>query len=196
MSQTSMSQTGLSPILSRLAAVALLVAVIGVAAMLLIVPLTDYYSGLRAEIATERETLGRFEAFAANKAAAEALAKQAEAAMQSGLFLTGETDALRAANLQALVNDVAQSHGVRLSSTRAMPVQERDGLRLIGVQAEMDADIKQLPALIVAFESRRPYVFIQSLQVAPSASRRAGSDELKVRLGIVGAAPAGGEAKS
>lgn len=208
MSQTSASQTGasqtgagqrtagLSPMLSRLAAVALLLAVIGVAAMLLILPLANYFTGLRAEIAAQRETLGRFEAFAANKAAAEALAKQAEAAMRSGLFLIGETDALRAANLQALINDVAQSHGVRLSSTRAMPVQEIEGLRLIGVQAEMDADIKQLPALILAFESRRPYVFIQSLQVTPSASRRSGSDELKLRFGIVGAAPAGGEAKS
>jgi hypothetical protein len=195
-SRTGATQTGLSPMLGRLAAVALLLAVIGVASMLLVMPLVDYFTGLRTEIATERETLGRFEAFAANKAAAEALAKQAEAAMQSGLFLTGETDALRAANLQALINDVAQSHGVRLSSTRALPVQELDGLRLIGVQAEMDADIKQLPALILAFESRRPYVFIQSLHVTPSASRRAGSDELKVRIGIVGAAPAGGEAKS
>ena len=79
----------------------------------------------------------------------------------------GETDALRTANLQALITDIAVKHGVRLSSARALPAQERDGLRFIGVQAELDADMPQLQAIMLAFEAQRPYLFIQSLQVAP-----------------------------
>jgi hypothetical protein len=193
---------GMSRLLSRLAALGLLLAVIGAAVLLLVVPLVDYFNSLRAEIATQRETLGRFEAFAANKESAQALAERSEAAMRSGIFLTGETDALRTANLQTLVTEVAQSQGVRLSSTRVLPIQEANGLRFIGVQAEFDADLRQLQAMILAVEARRPYLFIQSLQVAPFAGRRPDSEELKVRFGIVGAvasAPAApapaGEAK-
>jgi hypothetical protein len=192
----------MSRLLSRLAALGLLLAVIGAAGLLLVVPLVDYFNSLRTEIATQRETLGRFEAFAANKDSAQALAERSEAAMRSGIFLTGDTDALRTANLQTLVTEVAQSQGVRLSSTRALPIQEANGLRFIGVQAEFDADLRQLQAMILAVEARRPYLFIQSLQVAPFAGRRPDSEELKVRFGIVGAvasAPAApapaGEAK-
>jgi len=190
---------GMSRLLSRLAALGLLLAVIGAAGLLLVVPLVDYFNSLRIEIATERETLGRFEAFAANKDSAQALAERSEAAMRSGIFLTGDTDALRTANLQTLVTEVAQSQGVRLSSTRALPIQEANGLRFIGVQAEFDADLGQLQAMILAVEARRPYLFIQSLQVAPFAGRRPDSEELKIRFSIVGAvasAPApAGEAK-
>lgn len=191
-----MSETA-SRMLNRAAAAGLLLAVIAATAMLLVAPLVNYFSTLRAEIATGRETLGRFEAFAANKDAARTLAERSEAAMRSGIFLTGETDALRTANLQALVTEVAQSQGVRLSSTRALPIQETSGLRFIGVQAEFEASLRQLQAMIQAVEARRPYLFIQSLQIAPVSGRRADNEDLKVRFGIVGAvaaAPAG-EAK-
>jgi Type II secretion system (T2SS), protein M subtype b len=176
-----------SRMLHRLAAIGLLLAVIGAVGMLVVAPLASYFATLRSNIATERETLGRFEAFAANKDAASALAERSEAAMHSGIFLNGETDALRTANLQALVTDVAQSEGVRLSSTRALPVQEANGLRFLGVQAECEADLRQLQAMILAVEARRPYLFIQSLQIAPVAGRSPDNEALKVRFGIIGA---------
>jgi hypothetical protein len=184
-----------SPVLHRLAAVGLLLAAAGAAFMLLVLPLIGQFDGVRAEIDRQRELLGRFEAFAANRDTAETVAEQAKAAMQGGLFLGGETDALRTANLQALVTDVADKNGVRLSSTRALPVQEQDGLRLIGVQAEFEADMKRLQAVIAAIEARRPVLFVQSVQIAPLASRRRDSDELKVRFGIFGAVAAQGEAQ-
>lgn len=171
----------------RLAAIGLLLVALGLAARIFVMPLVDHFAGLRAEIATQREHLARFEAYAANKDAAEALAARTRAAMSSGLFLPGATDALRAASLQALITEIAEKRGVRLASARALPVHERDGLRFIGVQVELEADIRQLQALILAFESRRPTLFIQSLQVAPVAGRRPGSDELKVRIGLAGA---------
>jgi general secretion pathway protein M len=180
----------LSRLLSRLAAIGLLLAVLGAAVMLIVVPLANYFGALRAEIASERESLGRFEAYASNKDAANALAERSAAAMSSGIFLPGETDALRTANLQTAITEIAQGLGVRLSSTRAMPVHEAEGLRLIGVQAELDADLRQLQAMIFALEGRRPYLFIQSLQVAPGAGRRGDSNDLKIRFGVVGTVPA------
>jgi hypothetical protein len=185
----------LSPLMHRLAALALLFGVVGAGFALLVLPLIGHFSDLRAEIGRQRELLGRFEAFAANKDSAEAVAEQAKAAMQGGLFLSGETDALRTANLQALVTDVAAKNGIRLSSTRALPVQEQGGLRLIGVQAEFEADLKQLQAITAAVEARRPVLFVQSMQIAPLNSARRDNGELKVRFGLFGAVAAPGEAK-
>lgn len=176
-----------SRMLHRLAAVALLLAVLGLAVALFVMPLVDRFTVLRADIATQREQLARFEAYAANKDAAEALAARSAAAMRGGMFLPGETDALRTASLQALITEIAEKHGVRLASARALPPHEQDGLRFIGVQAELETDIRQLQAMILAIEARRPALFIQSLQVAPAVGRRQGGEELKVRFGIVGA---------
>ena len=184
----------LSRIMRRLAAIGLLLAAVGLVAALLVLPLAGYFGELRADIARQRDLLARFEAFAANRGAAEDLAGRSQAAMQSGIFLTGETDALRTANLQALITDIAVKHGVRLSSARALPAHEQDGLRFIGVQAELDADMRQFQAIMLAFEAQRPYLFIQSMQAAPVSLRRPDSDDLKIRFGIVAAA-AGGDAK-
>jgi hypothetical protein len=181
-------------IMRRAAAVGLLLAVIGLLAGLILIPLVTHFGELRAEITRQRGLLARFEAFAAHKGEAEDLAGRSQAAMQSGIFLSGETDALRTANLQALITEIAVKHGVRLSSARALPAQEHDGLHFIGVQAELDADMPRLQAIMLAFEAQRPYLFIQSLQVAPAASRLPNSDDLKVRFGIVAAA-LGGDAK-
>jgi len=184
----------LSRIVQRLAAIGLLLAAVGLVAALLIVPLATHFGELRADIARQRDLLVRFEAFAANKAAAEDLAGRSQAAMQSGIFLAGETDALRTANLQALITDIAGKYGVRLASARALPAHEQDGLHFIGVQAELNADMRQLQAIMLAFEAQRPYLFIQSLQVVPGTGQRSDGDDLKARFGIIAAA-AGGDAK-
>lgn len=184
----------LSRMLRRTLAVGLLIVVVGLAAALVVLPLTAHFGELRAEIARQRDLLARFESFSANKSAAENLAGRSQGALQSGIFLSGDTDALRAANLQALITEIAVKQGVRLSSARALPPRERDGLRFIGVEVELDSDMRQLQALMLTFEAQRPFLFVQSVQVAPSAYRRPDSDDLRVRFGIVAAA-AGSEAK-
>jgi hypothetical protein len=184
----------LSRMIRRIAAVGLLIALAGLAAALVVLPLTSHFGELRAEIARQRDLLARFEAFSANKGAAEDLAGRSQGALQSGIFLTGDTDALRAANLQALITEIALKQGVRLSSARALPPREQGGLRFIGVEAELESDMRQLKSLMLAFEAQRPFLFVQSVQVAPSAYRRPDSDDLRVRFGIV-AATAGTEAK-
>lgn len=180
----------MSKTFSRLAAIGLLIAVIAAAIAFLILPAANYFNALRAEITQQRGLLARFEAFAANKEEAQLLSERAASAVSSGVFLEGETDALRTANLQALITKVAQEHGVRLSSTRVIPVQEEQGLRFIGVQAELNADTPQLQAMLLSIEAQRPFLFVRSLQVVPSASRRSESDELRVRFAVVGAAAA------
>jgi hypothetical protein len=189
-----MSET-LLRLLQRLAAIGLLLAVVAMGLTLLVLPLAGRFSSLRADIATQRELVGRFEAFAANKDSADAAAEQAKAALRSNLFLGGETDALRTANLQALITGLADKNGVRLSSTRGLPVQEQDGLRLFGIQAEFETGLTQLQAILAACDERRPALFVQSVQVAPLASRRRDSDELKVRLGVFAAVALDGETK-
>lgn len=170
----------------QLAAIALLLGVAGAAVAMTVLPAAGYIGGLRTDIGERRELLGRLEAFTSARDKVERMARQTGEALQSGIFLAGDTDSMRAANLQALLNRVAGSAGIRLRSARVLPPAERDGLHFTGIQAEMDTGVEQLQALIAALEAARPYLFIQSLQISPH-DMRGGGDELKVRIGIAAA---------
>jgi hypothetical protein len=176
------------PIVSKLAALALCVLVAGLLTIGLVRPLWGHVSELRAEIDRQRELLGRFLTYAANEKTAEAEAARLETAKQSGIFLAGDTDALRTAGLQGLVRSIAEARGIRLASARGMPVQERDGLRLIGLQAEFESDLQQLQAVLLELEGSRPHLLLQSVQVAPVSGYRSEDDRLRVRLGVAAAA--------
>lgn len=173
-------------------AVGLLLGAIGIVLAVAVLPLAGYVGGLRSGIDEQRALLGRFTAFTANSGEVQRLAQQSDDALRTGIFLTGDTDALRAASLQALLTKITQAQGVRLRSSRTLAPTERDGLRFIGIQIELDTGITQLQAIIAAIEAQRPYLFIQSLQIAPHDMHGDGSEELKVRIGIVGAVPATG----
>lgn len=179
-------------LMRRLAAVALAALAAVALVCVTVVPVAQGYLELQSTMDEQRRLLGKLEQFAANKERAQLLARQSAEVIGSGVFLEGGTDAMRAANLQALLNGVVESHGVRLRSTRTLAPAERDGLRLIGVQAELETNIVKLQAIILAFELMRPYLFIQSLQAAPIDLRGRQGDELKVRIGVVGAVPASG----
>jgi hypothetical protein len=181
---------GSSRLAGRLAALSLLLGVIAAVAMLAVVPVVSHIRDQQHEITEQRQLLGRLDAFNATRQSAEAEASRSEAAIKSGVFLEGGTDALRTASLQALITEMAGKHGLRLSSSRTLAVEEENGLRFIGVQIELDADLARLQRLVLALEAQRPVLFIRTLQIAPSAVRRPGSDELRVRLGIAGAAGA------
>jgi hypothetical protein len=176
------------PMVSRLAALALLLLVAGIVGAGVIEPVAGHVSELRAEIGRQRELLARFEAYAANEPAAEAEAARSETAKASGIFLSGETDALRTASLQGQIRAIAEAQRVRLVSARSAPALEREGLRLTSVQAEFDADLRQLQAILLAVEASRPHLFLQSVQVAPAGGYRSQEETLRVRLGIAAAA--------
>lgn len=181
----------LSKPVRQVAAVGLLFLAIALVLGLTVLPFSNYLGELQVSIAEQRALLGRYQSFTANKDQLQRMATESEAALRAGPFLNGDTDAMRAASLQAHLTRIAQGQGVRLRSARTLPGTERDGLRFIGVQVELDTGLKQLQAIIVAFEAMRPHLFIQSLQIAPHDQRSNGSDELKVRIGVIGAVPAG-----
>jgi hypothetical protein len=190
----------LSQPVRRLAAVALLLAALGLGAMLTVVPLAARVGELREEIATERALLGRFAAVAARQGETEELERAGRAALESGAYLKGESEALTAAGLQTALAQLAAANRVRFRSTRALPPRERDSTRLIGVGVQFKADVAQLCALLFRIESHRPFLFVEGLQVRPLSPYSQRDSELNgmldVRLEVYGALPGRAEAES
>jgi hypothetical protein len=173
--------------------VALLFLVVAGLAMTTVVPLTSRVAELREEVEAERIVLGRFAAVAARRGETAEYERIGRAALESGTYLKGESEALVAAGLQTTLAQLAAAGRVRFASTRALPPRERDTMRLIGVSVQFKAEIDQLRALLFRIESHRPFLFVEGLQVRPVSPFSQSSPELNglldVRLDVFGAPP-------
>ena len=185
--------TAIARLLARTAAVALLLALIAGAAQIVVMPIAAHIETLRERIDQERLMLGRL---ASMQASTEQLSERdaaARAARTASLFLEGESDAIRLANLQSLLADIAAKTGAKLRSTRTVSPRERNDLHLLGLQLQLSASIEQLQALLVAIEAQVPDLFVEALHVAPAANaqgpRAEGAGTLEIRLEVAGVAP-------
>jgi hypothetical protein len=177
--------------LRQIAAVALLVLVVAGVALATVVPLAARVAELREEIEAERVVLGRLTAVAARSSETAEHERIGRAALDSGAYLQGESEALLAAGLQTTLAQLAAASRVRFASTRALAPRERDATRLIGVSVQFKAEVEQLRALLFRIESHRPFLFVEGLQMRPVSPFSQSSPELNglldVRLDVFGA---------
>jgi len=180
----------LSPAMSRTAAVGLLAAVVGFLVLGVAVPYLSHIAALRQDIEAEREALGRFAAVANLKASSAEVQLAGAAAAESEAYLKGDTEALKTSALQAMLSELAQSLGVRVRSTRNLPVREKDDLRFIGVRMQFNTEIDQLRALLHGIEVAKPFLLVEGLQVQPVTfygREKEQGGSLEIRLDIYGA---------
>jgi Type II secretion system (T2SS), protein M subtype b len=177
----------------QVAALALLLLAVALAVLTTFVPFTTRAAQLREQIDAERTLLGRFGAIAAQQGQVADYDRIGGAAVESGAYLKGETEALKAAGLQTVLSELAAANKVRLYSTRALGPRERDEVRLIGVRVQFKAEIEQLRALLHRIEANRPFLFVEALQVQPVSAFSQRDPELAgvldVRLDVFGAIP-------
>jgi general secretion pathway protein M len=177
----------------QLAAVGLLLAVVVLIASLTILPVAARIGELSELIEGERRLLGRFVAMAALQEKLGEMQNAGRAASESGAYLKGESDAIRAASLQSFMSDLAGANGVRLNSTRPLPPRDRDEVRMVGTRVQFIADIEQLREILYSIESTQPFLFVEAVQVRPVSALAQRDPEygglLDVRLDVFGALP-------
>lgn len=183
----------MSPLLSKLAAIALTLILALAIYVALVVPVAHRLASADERIDEQRRLLGRFvDLLETTNVSPEG----DEAALKSLNFvlLSGHSEQIKAASLQARVTKTADDVGIRLASLAVVPARTEDGVRVVGVDVQFQTDLQRLQALLLSLETKRPFVLVDALQVsrAPDASERPGR-ELDVRitaLGLVGKAEA------
>lgn len=178
--------------LRRLLAVSLLVAMLGAVVGVGIAPIAAHFGDLQSQIEQERLVLGHLLAATMNTPDIQQAARSTDVADTNRMALEGESDAIRAANLQSLVGAIASKHGLQMRSLRNLPPRERSELRMLGVQVQFIATIEQLRDALVAFEAQQPYLFVETLHISPLPGAMAVGSEnpggLDVRVDILAAA--------
>lgn len=178
-------------LLSRLAAILLLVAALAAFWVTIVQPVHARLAGLAADIEQQRQLLGRLQlrdrttdTLAAREAKLATLSKQR-------LLLSGESDAVKLAALQGQVTDLATEAGLRLTSVEPQPVRTQGSLRLVGLDVRLISNLDDLQKLLVALEKARPVTVVTAVHAVPAIEADGRyADRLSVRLSVTGASAA------
>ncbi len=176
----------------RMAALALLFALGAAVYLFAVAPTLAAYERTHQDLREHTELLARYQRIAATRPALEAqLAELQVRQAESGVYLSGATDALAAAELQDRVNAIIQASGGALTSTQALPVKTEGVFRRISVRAQFTGTIEALHQAVYDLEANKPYLLVDNIDVRNRQRRRRanqpeGVPNLTIRLDLYG----------
>jgi general secretion pathway protein M len=182
-----------TPWVGRVAAVLLLLLVVGATYILILEPIVLGYRQIDRQIEETREQLVHYQRLAAMRPALEHQMKQSTAgATTASYYLSGGTDAVTAADLQKRVNALVQERGGSLRSIQPMPGTNEQGFRRITLRVQMTATNEVLFEILYALEAGIPILFIDNLDIrsrvirlqVDEVARRGASDAPLLTIGF------------
>ncbi len=171
-------------------ALLLLATAIGVIAFLLVGPVVGQILDLQDRIQQERMIIGRLNGALSDNGLAEEARQRNSLARIQGLFVQGESEAIRVASIQSQLMEILAAHQIKPRSVRNLPAREQSNLRLAGIQLQLSAPIDRLQAILMTIESHRPLFLIEMLQItAPAFAVGTDGEEgnnIEARLDVFG----------
>jgi Tfp pilus assembly protein PilO len=158
--------------------------------LLIISPILSLQEGWGRELVKKRQLLARYQALQARgpvMARADQALKTALTTLE-GQFLAGPNAAVAAADLQEIVKNLAETHGLSITSTKILPSQETGPYVEVPIQVQMSSSINQLSTFLFHLEHHKKLLFIPEIEI--NSPRRLGreikSPPLQVNLVILG----------
>ena len=160
-----------TPWLSRAAALLLLAVVFAAAYVWIVGPIVTAYADTEADIADTSALVERYDRLAASRAGLEAqLAAIEQKPDTAAYYLSGATDALAAAALQARVTTLVEGSGATLLSVQTLTTTEDRGLRRVAIRLQLTAEIAPLVRVLHGLETGIPLLFVDNLEVQSQAA--------------------------
>jgi len=155
----------LSPPLSRLAALTLLLMLCWAAGTLLVAPLLELIDRDRESAAHSRMLLARYRQLEASLPALRRRLEVLRSSTGAKAFLPDTAPGLGAAEMQGVVQKLVSSAGATLRSSRTLPHTLEEGFSRLGVELELIASAAALAALLHAMETAEPVILVDRLAV-------------------------------
>ena len=182
---------GLSPVVGRLLALAILAAAaLGVWAGV-VEPVKARFAEHDRTIEQSRDLLTRHMRIALERRQLEArLTALREMQSTSGRLIEGDSVELAAAGVQNKLKALADANGAKLKSTQILPAVDSEAFRKVAVRVTMMADTEAAQAVFHALETATPYLFLDRIDLRgpKRRSRRKKKNEgiLQVRFDVFG----------
>jgi hypothetical protein len=128
-------------------------------------PLFGFLAERSATIAERRGTLAGYEAIAAQEGVVKDYARQVEESNSRGELLTGESEGVVNANLQARLKSLAEQSGATVVSLQALPAKVVSGQSLVGARLDVTGPLDALGKLARSLESDPPLLLVLTATV-------------------------------
>jgi len=152
----------------RWLAVGLLISVVLILSLIVIVPLLSKGLELHKSKNDLMFRLQQYERILATKNTVNAsMAKIKQQHDQQGYFNSQETDALASAEMQAFIKKTIVDAGGQLSSTQALPVNNKNKFSKITVRVRMNGNSEVLRAVLYNIETSTPLIIIDQIDIRP-----------------------------
>lgn len=140
----------------------------------LIFPMVDKIGQQKAGIRLKEQTIKKYvSAIEQQDKLKDRLKKlRRENSKTTGSFLKGETPSLAAADLQKIIDKIAEQNKVEIKSVKVMDSLEEQGLTAIPVQIMFTADMTMLESLIRSIESHQKLLTIPELKIRVKNRRK------------------------
>lgn len=164
---------GLPPLAGRIAALALLAALLAVAWLTVAAPAIDAYREDRDTVAFAAEQLPRLRRLAAETMVLRAeLDRVAHDPAGRTRLLGGASDALAGAELQDRVSRDATRYGLALRSAQILPPVEEEGFRRVAIRVALEGDLSGLRRLLYDIETAPTFLFVDNLEIRSRSGGR------------------------
>ena len=169
----------LTPRLSRLLALALLLLAIAVPYLVIVRPYLETLREDRESLAEALSLRDRYLSVAAAGAAVDGWRQTLSDEGDGGAaYLQGASEALVSADLQNRVKTVVQGNGGVLNSTQILDATSEEGFRRVAVRVRMSGGSEALYKVLYALETERPFLFVDNIDInARSMRAREGQAE-------------------
>jgi general secretion pathway protein M len=147
-------------------ALAILFAALGTFYLVIAAPVLGFYNEREAALEHQRMLEPRLRAAADQLPVLRArLAALQASASTRKVTLEGNSDAIASANLQSLIDELANSAGITVASTEGLAPDDRGPYRRIGLRIALNGDYDNLLALLAALDKATPPLVIENLQI-------------------------------
>ena len=153
---------------SRLSAVGILILALVLGYLVLIYPLMQIKQEYQDEVDNLRFKLQKLQQVAGGRESlTQRLENIRELARQNDAFLPTNTAALASADLQTRIKQVVSEAGGELTSTQVIPERNEENAVRVGVKIRMTGSSEVLRQVLQNFESKKPYLFVENLNIRP-----------------------------
>lgn len=186
------STLSLSRPVSRLAALALLAAVLFLAYAFIAAPLVEEFENSRSAAQRLRDAVDRRDAFDQKLSQLKAeLARLKESQTSSVGFIAGTNESLAGVDLTNRIKTSVEGAKGELRSTQNLPGRDDGAFRRISVRAQIAVKLSGVQRVFYELESGSPFLFLDSIemrtqaayQIAPNATD---DPVLEVRFDLYG----------
>jgi len=152
----------------------------------LVFPFYDRFSDQKQEIAVKKRTLEKYLTFIKTQEELQQnLRRSAREERKIGTsLLKGQTTSLAAADIQKIVDTIAEKSEVDIQSVKVMEPEQQEELTKIPVRVVFTSDLSRMSTFISSIETNRKLLTIPELKIRVKNKRK--PREISVTLEIAG----------